>query len=352
MSVISPKQRLRTIMERGSVDRAPFVCPGGMMNMAVTDVMDAVGESWPRAHVDAESMARLVLGMADLAGVENLGTPFCMTIEAEGMGARVDLGSAETEPRVVAYAVATLSDIDSLTRFDATGGRAAVAAAATRMLVAERPDMPMIASLAGPISLATSLVDPLVFYRAMRRDAPGAHALLDISAEAAIAFGDALVDAGADTVCIADPSGTGELIGAKAFDAFALPYINRIVDHFAARGIPSIVHICGDVKALGGVLGRISAPVISIDSNVSFATLRDLAPGHATMGNVSTYLLEYGKAETISTVAANRMREGVDIIAPACGIGPRTPLANIRAIAETVTSIPRKETVERQRTTA
>jgi [methyl-Co(III) methanol-specific corrinoid protein]:coenzyme M methyltransferase len=71
-----------------------------MMNMAVTEVMEAVGESWPRAHCEAMSMARLVMGMADLAGVENLGTPFCMTIEAEGMGARVDLGSAETEPRV------------------------------------------------------------------------------------------------------------------------------------------------------------------------------------------------------------------------------------------------------------
>jgi len=304
--------------------------------MAVTDVMESVDAFWPAAHSDAATMARLVLGTAELAGVENLGAPFCMTIEAEGMGACVDLGSAEVEPRVVDFAITELKDIDRLTTFDATLGRALVAADATRMLAAERPDMPMIASLTGPISLATSLIDPLVFYRAMRRDVSAAHALLEVSVASAIAFGDALVTAGADAVCIADPSGTGEILGAKAFEAFALPYINRIVEHFEARGVHSIVHICGDVKALGGVLDQIAAPAISIDSNVSFRTLRTLAPRHATMGNISTYLLEYGRPETLRRVAASRMHDGIDIIAPACGIGPRTPIANIRAVAEVV----------------
>lgn len=309
------------------------------MNMAVTEVMRTVGEEWPRAHVDAGSMARLVLGMADLGGIENLGTPFCMTIEAEAMGAGVDLGTAETEPRVTSYVIDDLAAIDSVQRFDAQGCRALIAAEATRMLVAARPDLPTIASLTGPISLATSLIEPLVFYRAMRKDRQAAHSLLELSADAAIALGDLLIDAGADTACIADPSGTGELIGARAFEEFVLPHLNRIVDHFSERGVPSIVHICGDITALNGVLPDVAAPCISIDSNVSLETLRALAPAHLTMGNVSTYLLEYGRPETLRNVAESRMSSGIDIVAPACGIGPRTPLANIRAIAEAVSRV-------------
>lgn len=345
LSTITAKERLRATLQRRGVDRPPFVCPGGMMNMAVTEVMTCVGESWPRAHSDAESMARLVIGVADLAGVENLGAPFCMTVEAEGMGARVDLGTSETEPRIADYAIAGLGDVDQL-EFDASHDRAEVAVRATRMLVAERPDMPMIASLTGPVSLATSLVDPLVFYRGMLKDPSGAHALLDLAAQAAMAFGDALVSAGADTICIADPSSTGQLIGATGFEAFALPYINRIVEHFAARDVPAIVHICGDVKALDRMLEGVAAPAISIDSRVSFRTLRELAPSHATMGNISTYLLEYGTREALRTVAANRVADGVDIISPACGIGPRTPVSNIRAIAEAVTSTEYVEAAE------
>lgn len=346
--MLTPKQRLRTTLERGQVDRPAFVCPGGMMNMAVTDVMDSVGESWPRAHTDAQSMARLVLGMAEAGGIENLGAPFCMTIEAEAMGAGVDLGDRQTEPRVVTYAIESLADIDRVRTFDAENSRAVAAAEATRMLVAERPDLPMIASVTGPISLATSLVEPLVFYRALRRDKAAAHALCELSAQAAMALGDELIDAGADTVCIADPSGTGELIGAKAFDEFSLPYINRIVEHFAARGVPSIVHICGRIEALGTALGRLAAPCISIDSNVSFKTIRTLAPEHLLMGNVSTYLLEYGKAETLRQVAIARVLEGVDVIAPACGIGPRTPVRNIRALADAVASAYEAASADRQ----
>jgi MtaA/CmuA family methyltransferase len=305
-----------------------------MMNMAVVEVMEATGESWPTAHTDAQSMAGLILGMADLGGVENLGAPFCMTIEAEGMGAQINLGNAETEPRVVEYAIKELAEIDSIRPLDPSCERASVASHATRLLAAERPQMPLIASVTGPISLATSLIEPMVFYRAMRRDKSAAHALLELSTDAAIAFGDALVDAGADTVCIADPSGTGELIGARAFDEFALPYINRIVEHFSARDVLSIVHICGDIKSLGGVLDRVSAPCISIDSNVSFRTLGAIAPDHVAMGNVSTYLLEYGKPETVRQVVESRVRERVGIIAPACGIGPRTPIENIRTLAD------------------
>ncbi|MDP2233698.1 MAG: uroporphyrinogen decarboxylase family protein, partial [Actinomycetota bacterium] len=102
---------------------------------------------------------------------------------------------------------------------------------------------------------------------------------------------------------------------------------------------------CGDVKALGGVLDRVAARAISIDSNVSFRTLRGLAPTHTTMGNVSTYLLEYGDPDTLRQVASNCVREEVGIIAPACGIGPRTPVANIRAVAEVVVGTPLSETV-------
>jgi len=306
------------------------------MNMAVTDVMDSVGASWPDAHVNADAMARLAAGMHEFAGVENLGAPFCMTVEAEALGAEVCLGTKETEPRVTTYAMDDLRELDRLGSMNPARGRAATVAEATRLMSTSYPVVPTIADLTGPISLATSLVEPLQFYRAMRREPAAAHALLEVATEAAIVFGDALVDAGAVAACIADPSATGELIGGRLFTQFALPYVNQIVTHFAARDIPSIVHICGNIRTLGEALPRIAAPVISIDSVVGLNVLRRLAPSHLTMGNVSTYLLEYGKPGTLAKVAASKTAAGVDILAPACGIGARTPLRNIRALADAV----------------
>jgi [methyl-Co(III) methanol-specific corrinoid protein]:coenzyme M methyltransferase len=172
-------------------------------------------------------MAALTIGANRLAGIENFGLPFCMTVEAEAMGAQVDLGHKECEPRVTRYVMDAMTDTDRLTSVDVTGGRARVCVDALRILKEQSGEVPIIASLTGPVSLATSLVDPLLYYRALRLNKEAAHNLNRLAAENAIAFGDALVEAGADVMCIADPSATGDLIGPAAFEEFVLPCINE-----------------------------------------------------------------------------------------------------------------------------
>ncbi|MBJ6726235.1 uroporphyrinogen decarboxylase family protein [Geomesophilobacter sediminis] len=330
------RERLLRSLARESVDRPPFICPGGMMSMIVTEVMDRCGCSWPEAHSDAALMARLTAQTSLVAGVENVGVPFCMTVEAEGMGGTVDLGSRENEPRIVAYAMEKLSDLDRITALNPAEGRAKVCVDAVRLLKREVPQLPIVANLTGPVSLATSLVDPLLYYRALRRDPEGARRLTEIATENAIVFGDALIEAGADAVCIADPSATGELIGGKAFADFVLPQLNRMTGHFRSWGIPSIVHICGDVKALGTVLAALEAEAVSVDAMVGIPQLKELACGKVTMGNVSTFLLEKRDPDAVRRAGNDCLEKGVDILAPACGIGPRTPIENIRALAESV----------------
>jgi len=332
---MTQKERLLNALAGKGVDRAPFICPGGMMTMIVTEVMDAVASFWPQAHADAAKMAELTLGANRLTGIENLGLPFCMTVEAEAMGAQVGLGSRESEPHVTAYIMESLADIDRLTAIDVTRGRAKVCVDAVRMLKEQAPEVPIIANLSGPVSLATSLVDPLLYYRALRRDQQAAHRLNRVSMENALAFGDALVAAGADVICIADPSATGDLIGRGAFEAFVLPYLNEMTDHYRQQyGKPSIVHICGDVKSLGTVLQQLTAEAVSIDSIVGIPQLKNLAPAKVSMGNISTYLLELGEPDQLARVSAQCLSQGVDILAPACGISPRTPMANILAVSE------------------
>ena len=332
---MNQKERLIGTLNHLPVDRPPFICPGGMMSMIVTEVMQQGGSFWPQAHSDAELMAGLTGAANRLAGVENVGVPFCMTVEAEAMGARVDLGSQENEPRVIEYAMEKLADLDRLTPLDLTRGRVRVCIDAVRLLKLASPEVPIIANLTGPVSLATSLVDPLIYYRALRQDKEAAHRLTRLAAENAIAFGDALIEAGADLVCIADPSATGELIGGKAFAEFVLPYLNLMTEHFRARfGTPAIVHICGDVKSLGGQLGELSAEVVSVDAMVGIPKLKELARGKLTMGNISTFLLEQGSVDAVARAGLACLAHGVDILAPACGIGPRTPIANIRSLAD------------------
>lgn len=96
--MLTPKERLFNSLRRNPVDRPPCICPGGMMNMVVEEVMNISGYCWPAAHTDAEMMANLAAAVSSYTGFENYGVPFCMTVEAEAMGAPVDIGSKINEP--------------------------------------------------------------------------------------------------------------------------------------------------------------------------------------------------------------------------------------------------------------
>ena len=115
------KERIRKAMHQEPTDRPPCICPGGMMNMITTDLMDEANVSWPEAHLNARMMADLAEANYEKGCFENVGVPFCMTIEAEAMGAQVTMGSKIYEPHVTGYAINSVTEWDHYT--DEYGGR-------------------------------------------------------------------------------------------------------------------------------------------------------------------------------------------------------------------------------------
>ena len=54
------------------------------------------------------------------------------------------------------------------------------------------------------------------------------------------------------------------------------------------------------------------------------------------MGNVSTFALEFGDEERVQKLTKFCVQSGSDISSPACGLGTKSPLANIQAILKTL----------------
>ncbi|HNX60402.1 MAG TPA: uroporphyrinogen decarboxylase family protein, partial [Spirochaetota bacterium] len=100
MNDFSPRERLIRVINHKSVDRPPVVCPGGMMNSAITDIMNISGNTLPSGHRSAELMASIASDVVEHSGFENIGVPFCMTVEAEVFGSGVDFGTLSCEPKI------------------------------------------------------------------------------------------------------------------------------------------------------------------------------------------------------------------------------------------------------------
>lgn len=330
--MLTPKERLRMILEGQSADRPACICPGGMMNMVTSELMDKVQVHMPEAHNDARQMADLAKAVYEEGCFENYGVPFCMTVEAEEMGAKIDMGSHVYEPHVVEYVIHSVSDYKSLTPIDITRGRAKVVLDAIRILKEETDGVPIVGNLTGPISTASSVMEPVIFYKELRKKNKEAHEYMEFITDQLIAFGRAQIEAGADIIAISDPSGTGEILGPKYFKEFAVTYINKLLDSLQDEKMGTIVHICGQMSPVYKEVNEVHSSALSFDSIVPMKEAKEHLKDRVLMGNVSTYALEFGDPDRVKMLTRGCVKNGSDIISPACGLGMKSPLVNVQSI--------------------
>lgn len=307
------------------------------MNGAIVEVMHKTGHTLPEGHHDAGLMSELAYDVYTNTGFENFGIPFCMTVEAEVLGSEINFGTLSCEPKIEKEIFPSVSkvvykDLKELIK----AGRINTVIQAGYNLSKKYPDIPVIANLTGPISTAASIVDPIPFLKEIRKDKENAHRVIDYVSDFLIKFARLLIANGATLITIADPTATGEILGPKLFEEYAVRYLNKVIDGIHSCGAPVIVHICGNLNMVKHLVPQIKSNAISTDAMVNLRLLKAEFPELTTMGNLSTYLLEFGPADKVGQTAEKLVRDGVDIISPACGLSTSTPLENILAMTGTV----------------
>lgn len=326
------------VLKKQPVDRPPVICVGGMMNAAIVDIMRATGHTLPAAHFDSSLMSSLAQDVQQHTGFENFGVPFCMTIEAEILGSEIDHGTLACEPKIRREIYKSVKNVPFGNPAEkARSGRIRTVVDASRKIASAHSDVPVIGSLTGPISAAASVVDPMTFYKELRKESAGAHQFLDYVTRLLGEFAEQLIkEGGATAIAVGDPSATGEILGPAMFEQYALRYLNQLADRVHALGAPFIIHICGDVKRVRPQLAQLRADAISVDAMVNLAALKAEYPHITTMGNLSTYALQWSSAEKIAQMTENLVRDGIDIISPACGLSTSTTTESIRAMTSAV----------------
>lgn len=333
---MNPKERLTSAFKGEKVDRVPVLCPGGMMNMITKDLQELTGIKLPEAHEKPDLLAGLAKAVVDEGLFENYGVPFDMTGEAQDLGAKVDFGSDVFEPHVSSYAIKSVDHFEQLSPIDFSKGRCRTVIDAIKVLkdIGDR-DVPIIGNVTGPVSTAGSVMDPVPFYKELIRKKEMSHKYMQFITDQLVEFAKLQVEAGADVISISDPTATGELLGPKLFLEYVPGYINQITRAVKDRAY-TIVHICGRMQPALKEMDEIEANALSFDSYVPISKAKEVLPNRVIMGNISTYSLEFMSPDKIKSLTKNTLKNGTNIAAPACGIGMKSPIENIRAIRQAV----------------
>lgn len=332
MTEYTPKERLYRALRKQKVDRMPAVC---FTQTATVEQMEACGAYWPEAHANAEKMATLAEAGHTVIGFEAVRVPFDITAEAELFGCGIKAGDLKQQPSVVKHVVTNLEDMEKIKDYNLKEGRVGLVLEAIKILSEKYgKELPIIGSMIGPFSLAQHINGDAWFGNLFTGE-DVVPALLDFCSDFNVAYAKAMVENGADTIAIIDPTASYELIGGEFYEKYALPYQKKIVDAMKELDVATVLHICGNTTKGLGIMDKTGVNGISVDQRVDIKTATGNVENAIIVGNLDPVaVLWNGTPDEIAEASKKALDAGVGLLTAGCGIVSMTSTANLQTMVK------------------
>ncbi|MDR3540431.1 MAG: uroporphyrinogen decarboxylase family protein [Desulfosporosinus sp.] len=220
-----------------------FKCTGDELERIPEEVIRKTGISLPGAHANKNSMATLARELRKHRGDVLVRVPFCLTVEAEAYGAHIKLGDALNGPRVESYRFASIEEMSNLQSLEFAEGRISEVLDAVGIL-AEAGEK-VVLSVEGPFTILASLIDPLNFYKGLRKDPQRIQEILAVVEEGVIRYSLEGIKRGASIISYGDPVGAIGIVGPKVYREYSGPSSWRIIKGIGEDGGKVLLHLCG-----------------------------------------------------------------------------------------------------------
>lgn len=326
---MSPKKRVITALTGGTPDRVPASC---VTQLGIVDSMAAVNAYFPEAHKNAEKMAKLGSALWELAKLEAVRVPFCLTVIAEALGCKIDFGTQERTPSVKEH-LASPEKVEIPDNFLEIGRIPVVRDAVKILRNSLGHKLPIIVGMEGPFTLAGHLAGTEQLVSWCLTNPEKVNAIMEVTTEAVTIYANYMLKAGADILTIADPTASPNLIDPAMFKTLIKPKLTEVAENV---GGVTVLHICGDVSKILSDMADSGFNGLSIEEAVDVSKARKIVGDEvALVGNVSaSKTLPFGTADAVKAEALKALQNGVDVLAPGCGLPPITPIQNVIAMVQ------------------
>jgi len=254
-----------------------------------------------------------------------------LTVEAEALG--LEIGFPEDDnPYVKEHPIKGRDELASVENsWSGISGRMSIFTEVADKMARELPGMKG-SYVIGPLSLAGELVGVTDLCMKLIEEPDFAESVVDFCARVVGEYSRALIDYGADTIAVLEP--TAVLLSKRQFKRFALPYFEKLRSELSN---PLIYHICGDTEHIVEPMGASGAYGLSLDSMVDLKDAAERIPENVFLiGNIDPVkVFLQSNAEAVERETANLLEKMKDvpnfILSSGCDIPLETPHENIAA---------------------
>ncbi|ENK1243481.1 methylcobamide--CoM methyltransferase [Clostridium sporogenes] len=231
------------------------------------------GVKFPDVHKNARDMAILSKSIREYNDDFFSIVPFCMTVEAEALGGEINLGDEKAGPRVSNYTFKSIEDIKGLKEIDFETKRIKEVLKSVEILKEEGETV--IMDVQGPFTIISSLIDPRIFYKAVRKNKDEVERLMEIVEKNSVEFIKEGVKRGADIISFGDSAGTLDILGPKMYKELGGKYTYNVLKDAQNYLQDSIIHLCGITSSSLARSGFVKSNPIEVPEGITYGQAID-----------------------------------------------------------------------------
>lgn len=337
---MTPKETILKAYEGGKSERVPVTLFGAGM-WSIKEYNTTFKEL---AH-DAEKMTDMLVAISEklLCDIVYAGSGY-NNFHVSSIGHK-DVKYREVgAPDLVDHFISDVADLDKMDLADLDSDEVITtvikALRATREKIGDEYVMTMTAW--GPFTLAARAVGEEVMMKATFKNKELVHKATDFMTDLLIHLYAPLVQDGTlDVISLADPTASGDLISKRQFKEFAVPYLKKFNDWASSKGVPTLLHICGNTTDRLDLMPETGASCISLDHKTDIAVAKEELHGKMCFGgNVDPVaVMLQGSVQDVEAECKKIIEaagtDGGFVLMPGCDIPPTVPYENIQAFIRT-----------------
>jgi uroporphyrinogen-III decarboxylase len=192
--------------------------------------LKALKINFPSVHSNIPMMITMAHALKEKSNSLLYELPFCHTIEAENIGANINLGNTTIGPRTNDYIYQSCEEIH-IDDFDYNKGRLKIVLDCIETLKLDNNYI--LLNISGPFAILNNMVDSKYILKAMRRQPELIKGILDKLQDNIISYITIAKAKGVSIISFADPIASVSILGPKLMewyiDCFLLPFLKRVI---------------------------------------------------------------------------------------------------------------------------
>ena len=205
-------------------------------------IVESTGISFYKAHTDSSAMSTISEEKKRREGDCFCKIPFCLSVEAEALGANVIITNTEIGPRFEGYKCAAIEELLNITEINLNIGRISEVLRCVQILSSKGSIVAL--NVEGPFTILGMLIDSTVLYKEIKKNRMVLDSVLQVLENSIVEYIIKGIQKGAKIISYADPTGALEILGPQLYKEISGRISHNILKRVENYLDGTIVHLC------------------------------------------------------------------------------------------------------------